>query len=156
MSGMVGTPNMYRKNGFFIENIPDFNISNNNLGSIGFFDDNSFYIHTEKGNIKIKLNKTYNAYSYPNNISFNILIEGNSHNLTTEEKQLFLNQFEQIKKDYNWYWNQGFNTRGSKETRANIDYLGKNISNYHTKTKASINTDFELSNREISTEKDER
>lgn len=161
MRGMCGMPNVYVKNGFFIKDCPDWNISNNDLGSVGFYDNDFFSIPTEKGNINIKLNnmpyefKDY--YRYPDHISFYTLIEKVPHSLSNEEKQSLLKQFEQIRIENDWHWKSGFNTAGSDKTRANIDYLCNNSSNYHTKDKAFVDIDFELNlYSEISTEKNER
>ena len=128
--GMCGTPNTFKRdNKYFIRYDWLSNIDTS-LGSVGEYYDGNFVIGEE--DIVIPANLKYeNDWDDAN---YGILNKKGSFVIDKDE---YAKEWEKIRKDYDWFWNYGYNTRGSSTTRQKITAL-KYGCNYHNIYPAKI------------------
>ena len=122
-SGMCGTPNTFKRhNKYFISEDWLSNIDYS-LGSVGEYYNGNFVIGEE--DMVIPANPMYESDF--DKVNYGILNNKGSFEIDINE---YAKAWEEIRKDNDWVWNDGYNTAGSSTTRQKITAL-RDGCNYH-------------------------
>lgn len=125
--GMCGSPNIFAKrNEYFMETDYIGSIDNHELGSIGKIKDGNFIIGND--DIIISMNDMID-FNSKTDIRYGILSEKENYKIDKDE---YSSEFNNLKSDYDWFWNEGYETRNSDIVREKINSLADGNNNHGT------------------------